>query len=262
MTKLPPLHPSVTVRQRPTISAVALAEYLVVKPHLHDDILHDSKFVQPPIVTANAQAIDAIRAYLTDDRRRTTILEAAKSALLSKADDPALSRHSQDEALRCHEAIEEFESKSNALGVNSMPLRRVPKLSKLSIGDVTLSVQPHFIVDVVGPRGGRKTGAGLIRVAKSPNPDDCKKEFTRKGREGHRRDLAAYLIAVFELAAKANPELFPKYDRAISFVADVKLGETIRAPQDLSERIRAVEGACDKIARLWPTVMPKPAICA
>lgn len=262
MPKLPKLHPSVQVNQKPKISATALAEYLVLKPHHHDNILHDNKFVTPPIVLANRDALTALKAYNTDPNRKDSILDASRANLAVKAKDPALTPKQKDEALRCIDIIDLFERRENTLGIAGMSLKKMPKVRSVKIKDVRVSIKPDYFVDIMGPRGGRKTGVGIIRVAKSPNPEDCVKEITRKNREEHRRELAYYLITLFEIMCKANPDAFENYNRSACFVADVRLGETLRAQSDFHTRLKAVEAACGHISRLWDTVEPKPAICA
>ena len=60
MASSPVLHPSVRQRHTPRMSATALAEYLILRPHGQQNILHDSKFSHPPIITANGEAMRAL----------------------------------------------------------------------------------------------------------------------------------------------------------------------------------------------------------
>jgi hypothetical protein len=75
MVASPELHPSVRERHAPRMSATALAEYLILQPDRQERLLHDSRYSQPPIVTANADAMRALRAYNCDVRRDTSALD-------------------------------------------------------------------------------------------------------------------------------------------------------------------------------------------
>jgi hypothetical protein len=68
MSASPLLHPSVRERHHPRMSATALAEYLILQPDKQEEILHDSRFSRPPMVTANMDALRAIRAYIRRDQ--------------------------------------------------------------------------------------------------------------------------------------------------------------------------------------------------
>src|SRR5208282_2765543 len=43
-------------------------------------------------------------------------------------------------------------------------------------------------------------------------------------------------------------------DRDLCFVADLRLGETVRAGGDHAARLRTIQAACGQIANLWPTI--------
>jgi hypothetical protein len=73
----------------------------------------------------------------------------------------------RDEAQRCIEAIELFGRCENALGLRAMALRDAPRFADIDIEGVAVSIQPDCMVD--GPNG--HIGAGMIRVAKAPDPD-------------------------------------------------------------------------------------------
>src|SRR5258708_3098252 len=117
MTASSALHPSVRQHHTPRMSATALAEYLILRPNGQQNILHDSKFSRPPIVTANADAMRALRAYNQDPTRSQDTLLRVKAALTTKAAAVSVKPKNRDEALRCIEIIDMFERVENALGM-------------------------------------------------------------------------------------------------------------------------------------------------
>ena len=128
MATSPVLHPAVRERREPRMSATALAEYLILQPDGQETILHDSRFSRPPIVTANGDAMRALRAYNWNPRRDTTALDRVKKALTDRAAVPDVKPKTRDEALRCIEAINLFERHENALGMRSMALSEPPRI--------------------------------------------------------------------------------------------------------------------------------------
>lgn len=108
------------------MSATALAEYLILQPDGQETILHNSRYSRPPIVTANGDAMRALRAYNCDPRRPPSTLDRVKEALRDKANRDEIKPKSRDEALRCVEAIELFERQENSLGMRPMALREPP----------------------------------------------------------------------------------------------------------------------------------------
>jgi hypothetical protein len=44
-----------------------------------------------------------------------------------------------------------------------------------------------------------RVGAALLRVAKAPDPDACKRDDTPEQRGHHRRELARYLVSLLQL---------------------------------------------------------------
>lgn len=242
--------------REPRISANALAQYLVLQPDGQETILHNARFSRPPIVTANGDAIRGLRAYNCDPRRDTATLERVKAALNAKAHDAESKPSNKEEARRCIEAIELFERYENALGLRGMPLQECPRLEPLMVEGVTLSIRPHFLVR--GSDG--RVGAGFIRVAKTPDPDACKLEDTKRRRGDERRELNRYTVAMLQLLLEAQRGAFGVPSRDLCFVADIRLGERTDAAPDHTVRIRAVRGACSQIARQWPFIMPRGSV--
>ena len=240
------------------MSAVALAEYLILQADQQENILHDSRFARPPIVTANGEAMRALRAYNATPRRDESVLDRVKTALTIKSQPPDFKPKTQDEARRCIEAIELFQRNENALGMRHLALRECDRLAPLQVEGVVLSIQPDLIVD--GAEG--RVGAAIIRVAKAPDPAGCKLETTRLKRGDHRREMGWYLVAMLQLLLEAQGKSFGRVDRDLCFVADVRLGARIGAAEDHTKRIRAIKGACRQIAALWPTITPKPSVFA
>jgi hypothetical protein len=166
MATFPILHPSVRTRHEPRISATALAEYLIMRPGGQQNVLHDSKYSRPPIITANGEAMRALRAYNQDPRRPIDVLFRVKEALRLKAKSIGIKPKARDEALRCVEIIELFERQENALGMRRMSLSAPPDFEMIEIEGVMVSIQPDFLVQ--GPSG--RVGAAMLRVAKAPDP--------------------------------------------------------------------------------------------
>jgi hypothetical protein len=123
MSFSPVLHPSVIERREPRMSATALAEYLILQPDGQQNILHDSRYSRPTIVTANSDAMRVLRAYNCDPRRPSSTLDRVKDALTARSRAPDTKPKTRDEAMRCIEAIKLFERHENALGMRAMALR-------------------------------------------------------------------------------------------------------------------------------------------
>jgi hypothetical protein len=238
------------------MSATALAEYLVFNAEKQETVLHDSRFQQGIIVAANGEALRALRAYNCDPRRDRSSLNTVKADLTAKSEDMAARPKARDEARRCLEAIILFERSENVFGLRAMALREAPKFEPINIEGVTVSIRPDFIVD--GPNG--RVGAGIIRVAKAPDPADCKMDETRRRRNDHRREMARYLVAMFQMILESQGLHLGPADRNLCFVADVRLGERIDAAPDHTARLQTIRGACRQIASLWPDIKPRPAL--
>jgi hypothetical protein len=246
------------VRDEPRVSAAALAEYLILRPDGQQNILHDSKYSRPPIVSANGEAMRALRAYNHDPRRSQDTLLRVKDALTIKSKAADIRPKAKDEALRCLEIIDLFERNENALGLRSMALSEPPKFDAIEIEGVMVSIRPDFIV---GGGGGRnRVGAGILRVAKAPDPAGGKRPETRLRRGEIRREMARYLVAMQQLLLDAQKGALGIVERDMCFVADVRLGERIGPAPDHAVRLRDIRGACQQIKRLWPSVAAKPAL--
>lgn len=250
------LHPSVRQRREPRISATALAEYLILRPNAQQNILHDSKFSRPPIVTANGEAMRALRAYNWDPKRPKDTLLRVKRALTLKASGVGINPKGRDEALRCIEIIELFERQENFLGMRAMALSEPPKFEPAVIEGVLVSIQPDLMVS----GGDGRVGAATIRVAKAPDPAACKGEKTRDRRGDQRREMARYMVAMMQILLESTEGKLGTPDRDLCFVADIRLGERIGPASDHTVRLRDIRGACDQICKLWPTIQPKPSL--
>ena len=131
------LHPSVRERHEPRISATALAEYLIMHADDQQRIVHDARFSAVPIVTANGEAMRALRAYNVDPRRDHAALDLVKAALTRKSEDINEKPKTRDEARRCGEAISLFERVENALGMRRLALSTPPQFAPLVVEGVT-----------------------------------------------------------------------------------------------------------------------------
>jgi hypothetical protein len=238
------------------MSAVALAKYLILLADKQESILHDSRFTRSSIVTANQDAMRALRAYHWDPRRPLDELERVKKALEAKSDSGLGTPKSRDEARRCAEIIGLFRNAENALGLRGLSLSEPPtRFAPLLVAGVALSIQPDFMVG--GPGG--MIGAGILHVAKSPDVGDGKPE-TIERRAEQRREIARYLVVMLQMLLDAQEGAYGTPDRDLCFVADVRLGETIWAPGDRAARLRTIKAACGQIANLWPTITPRPSV--
>jgi hypothetical protein len=258
MASSPILHPSVQTRNEPRVSAAALAEYLILRPDGQQNILHDSKYSRPPIVSANGEAVRALRAYNHDPRRSQDSLLRVKEGLITKSEAADIRPKAKDEALRCIEIIDLFERNENALGLRSMALSKPPSFEAIEIEGVMVSIRPDFLV---GGGGGRnRVGAGILRVAKAPDPAGGKRPETRLRRGEIRREMARYMVAMQQLLLEAQKGALGIVDRDLCFVADVRLGERIGPAPDHAVRLRDIRSACKQIIGLWASVRPKPAL--
>jgi len=240
------------------MSATALAEYLILHPDAQETILHDCRFSRPPIVAANSAALRALAAYNVDPYRDTSSLETVKAKLTAKALDPETKPKAKDEARRCKEAIEIFERCENALGMRSMGLTAAPAFAEIDIEGVVVSIRPGFLVQ---PPSGR-VGAGIIRVAKSPDPADCKGADTKSKRFEHRREMGRYMIALFHMLLEKQDGKYGVPDPSLSFVSDIRLGERITAGLDHTARVRRIRAACRQIAKTWGDIEPRKSVLA
>jgi hypothetical protein len=240
------------------MSATALAEFLIMRPDGQQNVLHDCKFSRPPMVTANGKAMKALRAYNVDPRRSPEILIRVKEELTIKSTDRTIKPKAREDALRCIEIIELFERRENELGMRRMALSPPPNFDAIDIEGVTVSIRPDFLVGS-GHRGQR-VGAGILRVAKAPDPEACKLQTTKERRGEHRREMGRYLIALMQILLDAQDGACGIVDRKLFFVSDLRLGEIIGPPADHTARLRAIRAACRQIREIWPSIRAKPAL--
>ncbi|WP_213770256.1 hypothetical protein [Bradyrhizobium sp. dw_78] len=219
--------------------------------------MHDSKYSTSTIVTANGAAMRALRAYNQDPRRSQDTLLRVKDELTIKSAAADITPKAKDEALRCLEIIDLFERNENALGLRSMALSAPPNFEAIEIEGVMVSIRPDFIV---GGGGKNRVGAGIVRVAKAPDPAGGKMPETRTRRGEIRREMARYIVAMQQLLLEAQKGALGIPDRDLCFVADVRLGERIGPAPDHAIRLRDIRSACRQIVGLWEAVQPKPAL--
>jgi len=227
------------------MTAVALAEFLILKADPQATVLHNSRYSQTNIRAAYAQARAGFRAYNTDPLRRVAGLNKVKENLLRKAADVDLKPRQRTILQNSVELIDLFQIRENALGLRALPLTKARTFAPLMIAGVELSVQPDFMVEP---------------VTKAPDPDACRLDATKQQRGDHRREMGRYLVAMLEVLLAAQPEMRARLDRDLIFVSDIRLGERIGAGGDHTSRIRDIEAACQQVAALWDGVKPRPAI--
>lgn len=243
-------------RLEPRVSATVLAEYLIANPVAQETILHNARFSRPPIVAANQASVRALRAYNCDPHRDKSALRRVKTDLTAKSLLPEIKPKARDEALRCIETIQLFELSENALGMRKLPLVAAPAFDELEIEGVAVSIRPDFLVQPVNGR----VGAGMIRVAKAPHALDCKTDETKRERMEYRRDMARFMIAMFHMQLEKQKGAYGTPDPSLSFLADIRLGETIGAAADHTARIGQIRAACRQIDKLWPTIKPRRSV--
>jgi hypothetical protein len=239
------------------MSAAALAEYLILRPAGQQNILHDSKYSRPPIISANGEAMRALRTYNRDPRRSQDTLLRVKDSLTIKAATAGIRPKAKDEALRCIEIIELFERNENVLGLRSMALSEPPNFDAIEINGVMVSIHPDMLV---GGGGHARVGGCILRVAKAPDPSEGKRPETKARRGEIRREMARYLVAMLQLLLDAQGGALGVPDRNLCFVADVRLAERIGPAPDHTVRLRDIQGACAQISKLWPSITAKPAL--
>jgi hypothetical protein len=196
-----------------------------------------------------------------DPRRSPEILIRVKEALTLKAAEKGIKPKAREDALRCIEIIELFEQRENALGMRRMALSTPLNFDAIDIEGVTVSIRPDFLVG--GGRQGQRVGAGILRVAKAPDPEACKLQATKERRGEHRREMARYLVALMQILLEAQDNTtVGAVDRDLCFVADLRLSEQIGPATDHTARLRAIRAACRQVRELWPNIQAKPALYA
>jgi hypothetical protein len=259
MAKVFRLHPKVREKVDPQMSAAALAEYLIMKPDQQETVLHNSRFTSGLPVTPHQQAIRPIQAYCSDIRRPKSLLDAAKADLKRSSADHSIRPKGREESLRCLESIELFELAENAFGLNKLPLEMPPKFEVLQIQGVRVSVQPHLLARA----SSGKFGTVFFRPQKAPDPEDCRLEETRRTRGDHRREMARYMLALAKMAMDELGADLGSFEKSLSFVADIRLGERIDfSTTDNAARVRAIKAACKQIRTLWDDIEPRPSALA
>jgi hypothetical protein len=245
----PILNPNVREHHHPRLSATAFAEYLTATPDAQERVLHDCRYAIPPIVTANGDALRALRAYNQDPRRDQAALDRVKAALTAKARHLDTTPNRRDDALRCVEIIDAFVAAENVLGLRALACSEPGmRFQPLIIEGVEISIQPDLLID-----RGTRIGAMMFRVAKSPDHLGCSKETTRLRRIEQRREMGRYLATMMEMLLDGGDR---PIDRNFVFVADTRLPERITAAADFADRVRKIKASCRFIARLWPTIEP------
>ncbi|MGQ3016331.1 hypothetical protein [Phenylobacterium sp.] len=256
MDDYPELHPSIRENPEPRMSAVSLAEFLILKADPQADVLHNSRYSQTNIRAAYASARHGLRLYNLDPRRPIGPLNKVKDTLLRKAENPDLKKRARTSYLRSAELIDLFLLRENALGLRALPLAKAPRFEPLDVAGLELSIQPDFMVE---PPNGR-IGAAILRVTKAPDPDDCRRQSTKDERGEHRREMARYLVAMLEMLLNSQPAFRGRVDRSLIFVSDVRLGEKIGAGPGHDGLLRDIEAGCRQVVSLWSDVKPRPSI--
>lgn len=240
------------------MSAASLAEYLIMKPDSQETVLHNARFSSPPVVSPHQGAMKAIRAYCSDPHRSKGVLEDGKATLRRNHLDESNRPKTREESLRCIETIELFESGENAFGLNALPLVKSGKFPPMRVEGVGLSVQPDLLVTPIPLKGRERVGAIFFRPQKAPDPSACRLEETRRQKGDHRREMAKYMLAMAQMLMESHGKGLGEFDRTLSFVADIRLGERIVfSTSDHASRVKQIKAACKQISRLWAGIEPR-----
>jgi hypothetical protein len=241
------------------MSAAALAEYLIFRADQQETVLHNSRFASPPVVVAHSDAMTAIRAYNTDPNRSKASLDMVKNSLKVRSADLSIRPKAREEALRCLETIDLFELAENALGLRPLRIEEAQRFALMDINGLLLSVQADLIVR--GP--SIQVGAVMFRPQKAPDPESCRLEETRRQRGEHRREMARYMLTMMQMAFEKQGAHLGTFERDLTFVADIRLGERIPFPtEDYASRVRAIMAAGKQIERQWDDIEPRKSVLA
>jgi hypothetical protein len=251
------LHPSVRERHEPSISAAALAEYLIMTPDHQETVLQNSRFLSPIPIVPHSSALTAIREYSSDPRRSKSILEAAKEALRLRSINNSITPHQQEESRRCIETIGLFEIAENIFGVRGLNIQRSQKFAPVAVEGVLVSAQPDLLIRTKAKEADR-VGVVMFRPQKAPDPAACRLETTKRERGDHRREMGRYMLAIADMTFERSGAALGRMDRDTSVVADIRMGERIAfSTDDHAARVRAIKAACRQIKTLWDSIQPK-----
>lgn len=254
------LHPKVRERRSPRISASSLAEFILATPDRQDELLHNQRYASAYVTQKHQQALLVMRALCSDPARDWSKFEAGRSALVEKSVGDTFTPSQRDEAARCVETLDLFRSYArNTFGLAGLPLKMAPTFDTMHINGLPVSVSPDMIMGTsFPPDEGKKVGLLFIRPQKRPDPGDCKTESKRQERSAYRREVLAYMLVLGDMMLRANGVSDASIDRKKFRGWDLRLGEEVLFPSDRVSRERRIEAACGQIARLWPTINPKP----
>ncbi len=252
------LRPDIRERLNPQVSAYGLAEFIVSNPVQQGSVLHDQRFQNRIVTPKNTEALNVIRHYAADMSRDAKAFVRGREALEDKSNNSVWTDGQRDEAARCVEVLDLFWANKQVWGVDSLPLSTASRFDRFDVSGLTLSVQPDLLIGGHPGTSDGKTGVVFIRAQKAPNPDDCARPETRERRETFRRETARYLLVMGWMLMERQGLALQHFDRKRSVVWDVRLREAIEYPSDHRTREKTVIAAAQQIARLWPTIPPKP----
>lgn len=254
------LHPKIRERKAARITASALAEFILASPDRQDELLHGQRYSSAYVTPKHQQAMSVIRALCADKTRDWSRYEAGRSALAAKSTGKAFTPSQREEAARCVETLDLFQSHaSNTFGVAGTSFTAPPSFETMLVKGLPVSVFPDLVAGIsFPPDEGKKVGLIFIRPQKTPDPNACKTESKREERSLYRREVLAYMLVLGDMMLRANGVADASIDRKKFRGWDLRLGEEVFFPSDRVSRERRIEAACGQIARLWETIAPKP----
>lgn len=236
------------VRRQPRLSAAQLADYLVAPtPVGQIGILRQAKnpAQNRPLIIQYAHARRAIAECMRDRGGLNRIVARSISELEARRDDGTNGPLVRDDAQRCIDVIERFQSAANELDVWDAAYAepRLPSTS-LNVAGVEISVSPDLIV-TVRRRDQVRVGQVFVRCAIGTAGDAA--ENRRAEANGHLATIAHMHTSQY-LADIGLPYA------PTSMVIDVSRESVVRGPVNSARRIANIEAACAMIAAIWPTI--------
>ena len=173
------------------------------------------------------------------------IVARSISELEARRDDGTNGPLVRDDAQRCIDVIERFQSAANELDVWDAAYAepRLPSTS-LNVAGVEISVSPDLIV-TVRRRDQVRVGQVFVRCAIGTAGDAA--ENRRAEANGHLATIAHMHTSQY-LADIGLPYA------PTSMVIDVSRESVVRGPVNSARRIANIEAACAMIAAIWPTI--------
>jgi hypothetical protein len=198
--------------------------------------------VTPPRIRYK-DARQAMRLFLADEHRTKSIILAARKALEQKADDPAVSDFTREDARLSVDVLDALTKMENQLA--GYDFKAAPHSQpKLILSGVEISVNADLLV---GRTKGaiEQVGGALFRLTKA---DDETEAATAK-----RREIGAYAATLVHMHVTKHLSGNKQPYHGICMSIDVQCGDVHLAPKTYAQKALNLENACKFIAALWKT---------